>query len=203
MHVVDIHCLQHYTFVPVHPLPAEMENPLQRKEEENTIYHMDRGNGTMVRGGMRGMRRSKKKKNTNLLNQGWTRCSFNSVWERSWEATFSRIYSRSSLWRAALAACVSKEWIWHSINNWCASKHWHYAHMMRMYTFSPWMMHSLALLITLDKWNITFFILVIPTGSLCRWKERTNLEMLRVITKRHVSNLCSVSREQCTAKHCS
>lgn len=48
MHVVDLHCLQHYTFVPVHPLSAGMENPLQR--EEKTVYLMDRGNGTAVRG---------------------------------------------------------------------------------------------------------------------------------------------------------
>lgn len=136
-------------------------------------------------------------------------CSFKSEGESSWEATFPWIYSRSSIWRAA--ACVSKEWIQHIINNWCASKHWRHAHMMRMYTFFSWMMHSLAeSRQSADNFGqmeyyIFLFGLFLPwnsTGSLCRWKERTNLEMVWVI-KRHVSNLYSVSREHRTAKHCS
>lgn len=51
MRVVAIRCLQHYTFVPVHALPTGMENPLQwKEEEENTVYNIERGNGTAVRG---------------------------------------------------------------------------------------------------------------------------------------------------------
>lgn len=47
MDVVDIHCLQHYRFVPVHRclLGWNPLQPLQRKEEENTLFHMDKGNG--------------------------------------------------------------------------------------------------------------------------------------------------------------
>lgn len=193
MHVVDIHCLQHYTFVPVHPLPAGMENPLQRKEEENTVYHMDRGNGTAVRG-RGGVKWCKEKGNTNRLNQGWTGAALNQR-ERSWEATFPWIYSRSSIWRAALAACVSKEWIQHIINNWCASKHWRYAHMMRMYTFFSWMMHSLAeSRQSADNFGqMKYYVFLF--GHSCHYTQLDHCaggrkeRIQKWVMKRHVSNL--------------
>lgn len=136
-----------------------------------------------------------KKKETQTI---WTRDGQGAALnqrQRSWEATFPWIYSRSSIWRAALAACVSKEWIQHIINNWCASKHWRYAHMMRMYTFFSWMMHSLVeSRQSADNFGqMKYYVFLF--GHSCHYTQLDHCaggrkeRIQKWVMKRHVSNL--------------
>lgn len=55
MDAVDIHCLQHYTFVPVHPLPGGMESsaacPKEAGGEHRFTSWLEVGTAKVVVGG--------------------------------------------------------------------------------------------------------------------------------------------------------
>lgn len=166
MDVVDIHCLQHYIFVPVHRclLGWNPRQPFRRKEEEKRLYHMERGNsphGQRKRDEIMQIKRKSK-----LFEPGMDGVPA----ESSWGAAFPGIY-KSSILRTAPAACVSEEWIQHIVNNWCASKHRRYMHTWSEYINSShgWFIlwrTAFNLLVTLDQLNINFVFLVISAVKL-------------------------------------